>query len=78
MVEQIYLNHPSFENGQEVNPNPVLIARVSDNLGINLSQAGVGHAMTISLDQGDKTFADVADFFTPFADGRPGAQSPIL
>lgn len=72
VVEQIYLNHPSFENGQEVNPNPVLIARVSDNLGINLSQAGVGHAMTISLDQGDKTFADVADFFTPFADGRPG------
>lgn len=72
VVESIYLNHPTFKNGQEVNPNPMLIASVTDNVGINLSQAGVGHAMTITLDNGDKTYADVADYFTPFTNGRPG------
>jgi len=72
VIESIYLNHPTFENGGEVNPNPMLIARVSDDRAINLSTSGVGHTMTISLDNGDRTYGDVVEYFTPFTDGTPG------
>jgi hypothetical protein len=72
VITSIYINHPSFQNGQEVNSSPMLMATVSDNLAINLSTAGIGHQMTISLDGGSETYTDVADYFTPFTDGTPG------
>ncbi len=72
-IETIYLNHPSFRDGKTVNPSPTLIARVSDNRAINLSTSGVGHQMTLTLD-GNRTFTDVANYYTPFADGTPGGD----
>ncbi len=73
-IESIYLNHPSFRNGKTVNQSPMLIARVSDNRAINLSTSGVGHQMTLTLDGGSRTYTDVANYFTPFADGTPGGD----
>ena len=52
----------------------MLIASVTDDRAINLSTAGVGHQMAIYLDDGDKTYTDVADYFVPFSDGRPGGN----
>ena len=72
-IESIYLNHPSFRDGKTVNPSPMLIARVSDDRAINLSTAGVGHQMTIIID-GSRTYTDVANYYTPFADGTPGGD----
>lgn len=72
VIESIYLNHSSFKEWQTVNPSPMLIASVTDDRAINLSTAGVGHQMTIYLDDGGKSYTDVSDFFTPFDDGRPG------
>lgn len=72
VIEQIYLNHPTFRNGQEVNSAPMLIARITDDRAMNLSSAGVGHQMAAYLDGGDKTYSNVSDYFTPFADGTPG------
>lgn len=72
-IESMYLNHPSFRDGAKVNPSPMLIARVSDNRAINLSTSGVGHQMTLTLD-GSRTFTDVANYYTPFADGTPGGD----
>lgn len=74
VIESIYLNHPTFVNGAQVNPNPMLIARVTDNRAINLSNSGVGHVMTLSLDNGDQTYGDVAEYFTPLTDGTPGGN----
>lgn len=74
VIENIYLNHPSFRDGQQVNSAPMLIATVTDDRAINLSTAGVGHQMAVYLDGGDKTFTDVADYFVPFSDGRPGGS----
>lgn len=74
VIEELYLNHPSFRNGQEVNSAPMLIAKVTDDRAMNLSSAGVGHQMTAYLDGGDKTFSDVSDYFTPFTDGTPGGM----
>lgn len=74
VIESFYLNHPSFRSGDTVNPNPTVIAEFSDDLSINLSSAGIGHSIALYLDNGEKSFADVADYFTPFVDGRNGGS----
>jgi len=71
VIEYAYLNHQSFEDGQAVNPSPMFIAKVSDDEGINLSTAGVGRQMTLTLD-GNTPFTDVAQYFTPATDGTRG------
>lgn len=72
VIEQCYLNNPSFRDGGTVNPSPMLIARISDDRAINLSTAGIGHQMLITLDEGDRNFTDVAQYYTPNSDGSPG------
>lgn len=67
-IDRIFLNHESFVDGDRVNTSPMLIAQVSDNVAINLSSAGIGHAMTVCID-GNKSFNDVSTFYTPAADG---------
>lgn len=73
-IDRIYLNHPSFRAGQKVNSAPMLIAKVYDDRAMNMSTAGVGHQMALYLDNGAKAYTDVADYFTPFADGTPGGD----
>lgn len=69
-IESIVMNHEDFTNGETVNTSPMLIARVSDNIALNLSTAGLGHIMTITLDDGN-TYTDVLNYFTPDSDGSP-------
>ncbi|MDE6048586.1 MAG: type IX secretion system sortase PorU, partial [Paramuribaculum sp.] len=71
VISKYYLNHPSFVDGDKVNASPIVFAEVSDNIAVNLSTSGIGRAMTMKLD-GVTTFSNVADYFTPFADGTPG------
>lgn len=71
-INALYLNHPSFVSGDEVNNSPMVIAEISDDRAINLSTAGIGHQMGLYLDNGNKTFSDVSDYFTPYTDGTPG------
>ncbi len=67
-IDHFVLNHSEFKSGQTVNSAPMVIAHVSDNVGINLSLAGVGQQMTLTLD-GINTYTDVASFYTPASDG---------
>ncbi len=69
-IEYMYLNHDSFQDGSTVNSAPMLIARVSDDVGINLSTAGVGHQMSIRIDRKD-SYSDVASSFSPDEGGLP-------
>lgn len=69
-IETMYLNHENFRNGATVNESPMLLAFISDNVGINLSNAGIGHQMTLRLD-GRSVYSDVALYYTPSADGSP-------
>lgn len=69
-IDFLYLNHSGFASGDRVNSAPMVIAGVSDNVGINLSTAGVGQRMTLTLD-GMNTYSDVSAFYTPSADGSP-------
>lgn len=71
VIEYAYLNHASFTNGDVVNPSPMFIASVSDDTGINLSAAGIGHQMTLKIDDRD-TFTDLSTYYTPAADGSIG------
>lgn len=71
VIEEMYINHPTFVSGDKVNSSPMLIARISDNVGINLSVSGIGRAMSLKLDD-VTSLPDVAEYFTPDADGKPG------
>lgn len=71
VIEAFYLNHTSFSDGDIVNPSPMVLATVSDDVAINLSTAGIGHQMTLYLDRPEESYPDVASYFTPAADGSP-------
>lgn len=71
VIESMVLNHSSFRSGDFVNTAPMLIASITDNVGINLSSAGIGHQITATLD-GTHTFNDLSTYYTPNADGTPG------
>ena len=62
------LNSESFVNGSDINESPLLLAEVTDESGVNFSQAGIGHSMTLTLD-GTMSYNDVMNYYTPlFAD----------
>lgn len=66
IIKAMYLNHPNFSNGDFVNADPMLIAEVSDNTGINMSLSGIGRQMIATLDE-KTTYSDVVDYYTPSA-----------
>lgn len=63
-IEMFYLNYPGFEEGTTVHANPVVHARFHDESGINLSESGVGHRMSLTLDN-DIIYSDVTSYYTP-------------
>lgn len=70
VIESLVLNHSSFKSGDVVNESPMVLAQIRDDVGINLSSAGVGHQMSITID-GNRHLTDVAQYFTPASDGTP-------
>lgn len=70
VIESLVLNHSDFRSGDAVNGSPMLIAQLRDDVGINVSSAGVGHQLTAVLD-GNKTYTGLSDYYTPSADGSP-------
>ncbi|MBD5214324.1 MAG: type IX secretion system sortase PorU [Bacteroidales bacterium] len=70
IIEEFFLNHSSFSDGDIVNTTPVVIARISDNRSINLSSAGIGHSMLLTID--GRSLTDTPLYYTPFSDGTPG------
>lgn len=63
-ITELYINYPSFSNGDMVNSNPVLHASFYDESGINISESGIGHKMSVTLDD-DQVFDDVYTCYTP-------------
>lgn len=72
-IEAFYLNTPAFADGGVVSGNPLVFASFFDESGINLSDAGIGHKMTLILD-GKKVYSDVNSYFIPDS-SREGAGS---
>lgn len=47
---RLFLNDENFVNGGITDPNPVLIAKIKDNYGINTTGNGIGHNLTAIVD----------------------------
>ena len=63
-IKMFVLNSEAFKDGDNVNESPLVIAGVSDDNGINLSNSGIGHQMTLLLDD-VTTYSDVSAYYTP-------------
>lgn len=62
-ITYLGLNSSNFKDGDNVNESPLMLASVNDESGINFSNAGIGHNMTLTLD-GTTTFSDVSSYYT--------------
>lgn len=72
-IINFYLNHENFEDGDVSYKTPVVYATVSDESGINLSDAGIGHALMLTLD-GKTVYSDIMNFYSPdLYDSRMGS-----
>lgn len=72
VIEYMYVNTPNFENGGLVSENAVVLARLSDESGINISDTGIGHSMILTVDN-EQVFSDLNSYFTTDpADGNAG------
>ena len=45
-----YLDREDFVNGSKTGPNPILIATIADDKGLNINTAATGHEITAKLD----------------------------
>ena len=80
LIEKLYLTHPGFNSGGTVKVTPMLIAEISDDHALNLSNAGVGQSMTVSIDNGAIVCSDVSSYYTPLtvSSGTIAYQLPAL
>ena len=62
----IYLNEPTFRNGDEVGPSSLFVATLSDANGINISTNGFNQNLTLTLN--DTTELILNDFYTASVD----------
>lgn len=64
MIEGFGINSLHSGDGNTVHPNPVAMAVFSDERGINISDATIGHKMNLMLDS-DKVYDDISHYFVP-------------
>ncbi len=73
LISSIYLNNPDFKSGDIVNEEPVLIAELKDESGINVSGTGIGHDMILMVDNlPSKTFILNGYYSTNTGDSKSG------
>ncbi|MPT30436.1 MAG: type IX secretion system sortase PorU [Chryseobacterium sp.] len=59
----LYMNNINFANGGITDQNPMLLACVRDNMGINSTGAGIGHDITFVLDGDVVNTTAINDYF---------------
>ena len=62
-VIELYLNDENFVNGGITTTNPMLIAKISDNFGINTTGNGIGHDLTGILDHATSNKIILNDYY---------------
>lgn len=63
-IIKFVINHDNFKNGDVTYKTPVVYATFADESGINLSDAGIGHSLTLTLD-GKTVYSDIINFYEP-------------
>lgn len=61
-IKSFVLNRDDFTDGDLVHTSPVVLASFADESGINLSDAGIGHKITLKLDEATY-YDDVNSYF---------------
>ncbi|CEJ71521.1 hypothetical protein BN1195_03870 [Chryseobacterium oranimense G311] len=61
---KLYMNNTNFADGGITNQNPMLLACVTDDTGINSTGSGVGHDITVYLDGQIINTVVLNDFFS--------------
>ncbi len=59
-----YINAPEFKNGDKVNDTPVFYAHLYDDSGINVIGSGIGHDMTLQLNNDPSKYYILNDYYT--------------
>lgn len=59
----LYMNTESFVSGDKINSSPIFYAKLSDESGINASGCGIGHDITLTLND-SKTPIILNNYFT--------------
>ncbi|MDR2682417.1 MAG: type IX secretion system sortase PorU, partial [Dysgonamonadaceae bacterium] len=80
-IEEIYLNTAAFRNGDNVNETPFFYASVFDEDGINRTGSGLGHDITICIDNNPAWIYSLNNYFTSgseFGHGVIGFPIPEL
>lgn len=62
---KVYLNTPSFADGDEVNATPCLFAEFYDENGINTIGSGIGHDIKLEIDNDINHTYNLNDAYTP-------------
>ncbi len=73
---RLYMNNTNFADGGITNQNPMLLACVTDDTGINSTGSGVGHDITVYLDGQIINTVILNDFYAP-GEGN-GCVNPSL
>lgn len=60
---QVFMNDENFVSGGQTDENPIIFAKISDDLGINLSGSSVGHDLTGTLDGTSEKTYFLNDFY---------------
>ena len=60
---ELFLNDMNFVNGGVTNPDPTLIAKISDNFGINTTGNGIGHDLVAILDNASNNKIILNDYY---------------
>ncbi len=63
-IESFAVSSSSSSHADVVHSNPVAMAVFSDESGINVSDAAIGHKMSLVLDS-DKVFDDASQYYSP-------------
>lgn len=58
-----FMNSPDFEDGDVVNPDPMLIVQIKDASGINATGTSIGHDAIAILDKDINTYVVLNDYY---------------
>lgn len=75
---KIFLDNRTFKPYDIVRSNPLLIADLRDNTGINMTGVGVGHKIEAWIDDNSEALDLTNDFTTSLTDSRSGSTNRQL
>ena len=60
---KLWLNDPSFQDGDNTGSQPILYAQIEDESGINISGVGIGHDITLVIDNNRSLPINLNNYF---------------